>query len=177
MSDLRQNVTENQHAILDIVASLPRLDDAASLEFAVARAKQALRTTNAANALIYAREAAARLIAWSDSRSDACTATVPSAPARPRRQPRLGGKRLAQLLTLHDNGAISRETAVAAALTPGLYYPATLRRMVEEGLVHHGYFARASDPRRQLSHYWLTAQGAGIARDHRAGKTALRRLA
>ena len=71
---------------------------------------------------------------------------------------KLKGRRLEQLRELQAEGAISRETAVAAALQSGRFYTGTLSRMAEEGLVAHGYFTKPGTGR-SLSYYWLTAAG------------------
>lgn len=70
MTDLRQGVTANQHAILDLVDEIPASVDDGLLDFAISRAKQAAWSTDRANALQHAREAAASLIAWTEARSE-----------------------------------------------------------------------------------------------------------
>ena len=74
------------------------------------------------------------------------------------RPPELKGRRLEQLRELQAAGAVSRETAVAAALQSGRFYPGTLSRMAEEGLVSHGYFTKPGTGR-SLSYYWLADAG------------------
>jgi hypothetical protein len=75
---------------------------------------------------------------------------------------RLKGHRLEQLRILKEAGAVSRETAIATLANPDLR-PVTLAAMVGERLVENAYLPFNGDPKRRLSHYWLTAKGAAAA--------------
>jgi hypothetical protein len=78
---------------------------------------------------------------------------------------KLKGHRLEQLQQLKVDGAVSRDTAIAVSFcTHFLYRPATLSRMIHEGLVDNAYLPFKGDSRRRCSHYWLTAKGAEAAR-------------
>lgn len=77
---------------------------------------------------------------------------------------KLKGHRKEQLQLLADAGAVSRETAVPVGLG-GEFRPVTLSAMVGEGLVCNAYLPVNGDPRRKVSHCWLTAKGAELARD------------
>jgi len=75
---------------------------------------------------------------------------------------RLKGHRPEQLKLLRDAGAVSRDTAVACIANSDLRH-VTLSAMVGEGLVENAYLPFRGDPRRRLSHYWLTARGLEAA--------------
>lgn len=158
MTDLRQGVTENQHQVLDYIDTLPAWPRGA-LEQAMANIKQAQRTTSAVNARVYAQQAAAVLIRWTEQQ--AASSIEQEGPSTSRK---LDGRRRGQLLALLADGAITRESAVAVALQPGHYYPATLSRMVSEGLVYHAYGQGRTEPKRSLFRYWLTAEGLAVAK-------------
>ncbi|MFN7400359.1 MAG: hypothetical protein ACK5SX_15180 [Sandaracinobacter sp.] len=76
---------------------------------------------------------------------------------------KLKGHRREQLQLLADAGAVSRETAVAVSFDHA-YRPGTLSAMWGEGLVENAYLPLQGDSRRRVSHYWLTAKGAELAR-------------
>lgn len=68
------------------------------------------------------------------------------------------GHRPGQLRLLRKAGAVSRETAVAPIADRELR-PVTLSRMVAEGFVENAYLPFNGNPKRRLSHYWLTEKG------------------
>lgn len=74
----------------------------------------------------------------------------------------LKGHRAEQLRLLKEAGAVSRDTAIATLARPDLR-PVTLSRMVADGLVVNAYLPFNGDPKRRLSHYWLTDRGAAAA--------------
>ncbi len=161
MTDLRQGMSESTYQILDYVDTLPAWPCGA-LEQAKKLILNAKRTSSPANARVYAQQAAAILIRWTEQQEPARASTEAPKPAQPKRK--LEGRRRAQLLALQADGAICRESAVAVALLPGQYYPATLSRMASEGLVQHAYGRGRQDSKRPLSRYWLTAEGLELAR-------------
>lgn len=76
--------------------------------------------------------------------------------------PRLKGHRPAQLQILLEAGATSRDTAIACLGNHSLR-PVTLAAMAGEGLVENAYLPFNGDPKRRLSHYWLTPAGIEAA--------------
>lgn len=77
-------------------------------------------------------------------------------------RPKFKGHRLEQLRMLQAAGAVSRETAIAT-ITSGAYRNGTLSAMVGEGLVQNAFMPFNGDPKRRLSHYWLTDAGVQAA--------------
>lgn len=84
-----------------------------------------------------------------ETAAEACAAAAPATLSAHQRE---------QLEYLAAEGAISQETAAAAAFDPR-FNPGTLAKLAGMGLTRQQDLPYRGDTRRRVSHYWLTSVG------------------